>query len=764
MAEGWKVTKKAEQRAVPAEGWRVTRKATEPTAFRGVVEGIRNAAPPPDPTGYRTPGDPNAPTRAPVPGGGRYADPIGMLADAGIGTLTSLGQGATLGAGDEMTGGLAALGTLVATGGDSAAADRAYAGGRDAVRGQARRFETQNPLASGVGNVAGALLTGKVTSPTALGASSPNLLARMGGAAVTGAGVGGVAGFASGEGGFVNRATDATIGALAGGALGLTTEGLATLLQRVARARAQGLDIRILDQTGRATPDARQVAQDLGIDLNTLPKPVLERLDQVTAARALGAADSLPVPVPLTRGQATNNLDDLGEEFALYRGGGPAADRMRNFYADQQEALAANIPALQRRIAGDAPLIERGQGGEMASDRLNALFGEARARKNAFYDEAERLTPPTPLSDRPFGNANTRGAVDPLYGGRRTDADENFELVPRRADFPQSRSQIMMSQAWDAMVREIPLPENAPGVAGVLRRFGSQADENGLPVADIFQMRKLLTNLQKGPPSPESIAARQAKGVIDRHMDEAVRSSLLEGDTEAIQAWQRAITNYRDDYADRFKRADFVGDLVARDGANAGRLVVSPTEATNYIFGQADAGITPRRDLARNLVRLREVLGPDSEAWNAMRQEGFLRIANASLGAQGPNGRAFSGAKLATAWEDFNRKTPELARTLFTETERRDIGNWVNVARKVTTKDGAVYAPSTSPLQMKRLLSAGVLNRLGPIGEWIGRSIGNAVDLNKADRLLSGRVPEASRRGGFEVPAVTYGGAALFNQ
>jgi len=692
----------------------------------------------------------------------RYADTQMRNAP---GRLASVYQGATLGFGDEIAGLAGGTVSALADPFGRGGFERGYNATRDAVRNTANDYAERNPASALALNFLGGGSTIGVL-PRALWAASPSLTARATGAGLTGASVGGIAGFGAGEGGLENRLASAGEGAAFGGALGPAMELGATALGSFARLwRARGGPA-MTDAQGNPTAAALALAREAGIDPSQLSPELLARMNAV-AARGGGAgipgsanavaAESLPVPVPLTRGQATNDIGQLARENALARGadGADGMSVMADFRNQQQDALYANIPAYRERIAGGAPVVERGQGGEIISGRANELHDAAQAQSRGLYARAEELTPATPLADRPFGT-DKRGAIDPLTGSRR---DAN--TPGRRADLPQGESQRMMQNAWDAMVAEIPVPENAGPVASLLTRFGASADGAGLPIADIFQMRKMLTNLQGGPPSPTTIAARAAKRAIDQGLDDAVRNDLLAGDAEAVNAWRAAINNYRDDYAARFKNDDLVSALVARDRSNGGRLRVAPEEATNYIFGSTDLGFIDKRNMARNLTRLRDVLGADSDAWSAIRQEAFNRIANKAAGRSGPNGREFSGANFAKAWEEFNSKNPELARTIFSAEERRDIGNFANVARRATTLDSAVYAPSTSPFQMRRIMDMAA-KRIPYIGNWIAEGMRGAVGANAARAATSGQLAGLPRQGGREIPVLIGAGAGAF--
>ena len=76
----------------------------------------------------------------------------------------------------------------------------------------------------------------------------------------------------------------------------------------------------------------------------------------------MAQAETTPVPIPLTTGQAADDVTQLATERALSRSGG-GMGIMNEFHRAQQEAIGANIPAMRERIAAGFPVVERGQGG-----------------------------------------------------------------------------------------------------------------------------------------------------------------------------------------------------------------------------------------------------------------------------------------------------------------------------------------------------------------------------------------------------------------
>lgn len=111
--------------------------------------------------------------------------------------------------------GLARMGYEKMTGDFDGKAQRAYEDGRDAVRKYQKAAQAQQPVASTVGEIGGAL----ATAPLLPAAGGATMLARMGNAAKAGMAYGAVAGAGEGEG-ALDTAKKAAIGAGVGGIAG----------------------------------------------------------------------------------------------------------------------------------------------------------------------------------------------------------------------------------------------------------------------------------------------------------------------------------------------------------------------------------------------------------------------------------------------------------------------------------------------------------------------------------------------------------------
>lgn len=422
---------------------------------------------------------------------------------------------------------------------------------------------------------------------------------------------------------------------------------------------------------------------------------------------AMAMAEGLPAPITLTRGQATNDARQLGVEYGLERGahGERGANIMRRFREDQDARLAQNADLLQARIAGDTPVLrDQGAGAAQAQDRLVTMRDAETVRRNELYDEARNVGAGVTLDERV-----AHGTAQRMADALKANHD----------------------------------PAAIGPVVNQVNSLAEMAANGPVSINEIFNVRKRLSSARENG-GEVAVAAGGAIRELDQAIDDALRLSNLGGDEAGVDAWRRAISNNRE-YADRWKRRDLIGELSRRDPRRGFELAVAPNEAVNKIFNVSDLGLITKKNLARDMVRMRDLVGAESPEWHALRQEAFMRVAGRSLGAQGPEGRAFSGAKLANAWAEFGRKNPELRGTIFTPEEIRDIGNWVDVARRVTTKDGRVYNPSGTAYALARWARSGA-ERIPVIGPYLS-SLGGfniAADIGGARiarEATSGRLP-----------------------
>lgn len=479
------------------------------------------------------------------------------------------------------------------------------------------------------------------------------------------AGVGAGSGFLATDGDLKDRAIGAGIGAVGG-------EVVRAIAPRIGGAVADlvGVPRRVGEPQMAAAAEALRAQ---GVQIDTLPPLARARLERELRAGAepadaamLALNDALPVEVPFRRGDVTGLPTDQIEfnmNLRGARGAGPAADA-QDIVARQQDALRLNVDEIASGIRnpigrGEIPM--RGEGGRLVSEALTAQREAQRKSVTQAYEAAR---------ESGGGTILPREQV-PVLAARLRESVRDYDL------------------------------ERVPAVGRALSRLDDVG--GATEVRDIFAVRSQLSSLRASSDAVERSAAGAATKELDAYLNDAVEQSLFSGDQEAIGAWRKAIQTRRE-MAEAFDQGDLADKLTRSEGTgSARRLAVDPEEAANYIFGRSALGLVGRKNLYRDLEKVRGMLGADSEPWNALRAEAFVRMAGAGEGAMDGAAQQFSGVKFAKAWQKANTEDQRLVSMLFTQEERARIDAFAGVAARVTSSAKGGDNPSNTAAAMKYL-------------------------------------------------------------
>jgi hypothetical protein len=426
----------------------------------------------------------------------------------------------------------------------------------------------------------------------------------------------------------------------------------------------------------------------------------------------------LPVDVPMSQGQITGAPAQQLEENAMLRGahGDPAAKVMQEFRDTQQAALRANVDKIAADMGGGSD-VGVGEGGAKVSAKLNEMRDAQKKAIDAAYNSARAKGEDAMLASATEARESMLGALRKNYNLK------NIESVTREVE-----------------------------------SFG----EGGAPtVREIFDARTRLGNLTQSGDQVTASAARLAKTQLDAYIGVALKNDLLVGNPKAVKAWKDAIRK-RADFGKLFEGDDLIEDLTERAsrGGEHGALKVDPADATNLIFGKSALGFVGKKNLKRDLDRLKDVLGEDSEEWNSIRAEAFKRVARAGEGAAEAGQPQFSGQKFFNAWTKVKNDDPQVVERLFTPDEVAVIDKFAEVAQRVTSPVKGGDNSSNSGFIMKAIIekwapfllpsggaSAGAAVG-GPVGAAGGAAVGAFLDAmrqfvsaNKAVRATKGARP-----------------------
>lgn len=562
-----------------------------------------------------------------------------------------------------------------------------------------------------------------------------------------GQGAGRVVGTAGGEA-ALSRITDvalqgagsqqpaSTPRALAAAAFGATGEALIPpLVGILTSAGRRGIQPFRTTPTGQVslTAEARRLIEQAGLDPNTLSQDLIAELNRQVNAGAVPAqaqrvaeAASLPVPVPLTRGNVTRApSDQMFEDLASKGSFGRVVESVvQNVRQQQQVALRGNVEAIQGQIAGgQAQVLARGEGGPLVSDAINAI-----------KDNADRIV------DRAYDAARNAG----------------------RAGLPNDAMQRLAFNLESTIADRIEFSPRGQSLLTQLRDLGTQAGDGQVTVDALFNWRRRLTTLANETTDlTDKAAMNSMRRTFDAQMVEIVEQGLLQGDDAAVGLWLNAIRRRRE-FGQIFEAANrespnYLVDLLTEtiDGGEGGRILrVEPDQAMNAIFGATNTGFINNRNIARQLTQLESVLtrGGRRDAWNALREEAFLRFAGQSEGPfiGSTNTRSFSGANFARAIDTAMERNRPAMMALFAPEELALLAQLERTALATTTvtAGGANFSNTAiAQSQLFRSTLGRFIGRVfGPVLQSASETVplGNVFQLVRANRAVQGgaqRVP-----------------------
>lgn len=439
--------------------------------------------------------------------------------------------------------------------------------------------------------------------------------------------------------------------------------------------------------------------------------------DTINAAReAVEQADQFDIP--LSRGQATGDIRQQAFEQSAAADalGSNVGRRARDFFDRQRQAVTEAGEGVATDVGGGRRLVESAQdASDVVGDALRQRATGLRSAADDAFAAAER------------GNASIH--VDAVQG--------------------------LQQRVVDALADEI-VPDNFGTLRGVIDRVNRLANREGFPEGavgvhwrEIERVRRTITAQRGGTPDEGRLLGK-VRQTYDEWFQDAIDNALFEGDAatldslkEARGLWSRymALTAKRmGDPSSRILNAITKGDASANETANA-------------LFGVSRIGA---RGVSVQLAkRLRNELGVDSEAMNAVRQASVIKLMERTRGTGQKGYQA-----LATEIDEFlSRSGKQWSEIVFTPDQIKRMREFSNVVRalppdaRITNPSGSAHtAARLARSSMQALLTAFGFSAGGATGAVVGSSlplIGGAANRVGIQRALTRPVPPAaSRRGG----------------
>ncbi|WP_299476981.1 hypothetical protein [uncultured Paracoccus sp.] len=509
--------------------------------------------------------------------------------------------------------------------------------------------------------------------------ASATLAGRLGGGAVTQAGLQGVAAGSTSIGQDKaaqakgsDRGVDFWRAGFAAGGAGvgqLVGSAVYPMLRQWVKSRE------LVDDAGKLTARGRQMAQREGIDPDDVDAELAAYIARQTGtakdqAEGMVSAQTGYFGIPTTKGQRTKDPQALLTEKDARYGtlGNEAKDVMQQFDRDQTQAIS-------RAVIGDPS-------------------GAAGSQRSIAPMIAPNRTP-TEIGRDQIGQG-IRGGLETARAGARTVEEEAWGKVGPLMPTPEAVQTLPQFLLKALGTRKID-PKVTPNAASMLddleAMFKGQDMRPGYDVLagqpgrmSVDEVRRRLGPLVNAKDPADRAAAKAVYGAFNDWIDDAAEKSLLRGDPASAMALRAARAASRDvkglfePRTTQGMKAPAAKILERMAAADSGEGVV------RAMFGAGGPKATPAEgvvDAVKNYRRIVTKYGGEAgkDAWNDVRLAYFLRL------TMDGKGQVQTPGNLANSLEQAFASHETLMRTLYTPREFGQIKLLAKAVREATYKD-----------------------------------------------------------------------------
>lgn len=411
--------------------------------------------------------------------------------------------------------------------------------------------------------------------------------------------------------------------------------------------------------------------------------------------------------VTLSQGEATGRLPAIQQEQAAGRGvlGAQAEQAFRDFQAQRTAELAAARETTQRAFDPQEALRAETpqEAGAVAQRGVSEAAALDKARVDALYEEARRR-----------GGYIAPNAFEEMPATMRNELTYSSDPV-----FVSKESTPFASQQLDYLDQRI-------SQMGARNLAAPGPTLNGLSLEGVSNIRKVLSDLRRDAYARGTSSDQRATSAIlnsfDRRIDGAVNSGQFIGDPAAVAAWndaRAAHSDYRATFGGTGTR-DPVGQVVQKI---IGTEVVptTPQDVVKHLMGAIDVNPSGLNVAVAN--RVRDILGPSSPQWSAVKQGLFQRM---TVPAEGM--RDFGPAVVADRLSNLlNGKGQALAEAMYTPAERSLIQQYAEVMRRIQVPGGGAPWSNTPQFIAQSWRPSFTYRALNAIGSELGSLVTAAL-------------------------------------
>lgn len=382
--------------------------------------------------------------------------------------------------------------------------------------------------------------------------------------------------------------------------------------------------------------------------------------------------------IPLTRGQATQNIKQLSSEDTMRNAGGSgrSAEILKGFDKQQNEAIDAAAEKLQLKLGGDE-ITEPSDVGDILKE---AVTGKASAAKEA-GEEAFARSEALGASVKKEAVLGVREAVNDILGD---DFIFDKELTPAAMRALKEIDDLSLQGHPTSPGKNVVEQAQAEWAAVTGQGAPSQS-LGGVDLKEINRVRRRLGAL-KGTNRGDWEGLGRVKRAFDEWIDKAIDDQLFSGSSQALDALREGNAEW----------AKLRGLTNPRKGDDAGAVIRNMIErdadgamVASWLYGRSI--VSPPDKAYRVAKRLKKEFGADSKEFAAIRQGMWLRMTRFSPGDDGP-----TATKLAkNIKEALNGKGKSLTGVLFTKQERNKMLTFANLVKRTVTPPEARNASNS---------------------------------------------------------------------
>jgi hypothetical protein len=460
-----------------------------------------------------------------------------------------------------------------------------------------------------------------------------------------------------------------------------------------------------------AEANAREfVSRSVGMDWDTLPVQVKERLTQVAGnARNLDALDpaairrqaelqSLPVPVPATRGQIARDPVQLRNEANV--AGTTQGAPIRDVYDAQNRALVQNLDILAGRTRGKSRTMEDA-GRAVQDSGLRAKAQLSKKRYNDLYAQARQTEP------------NAQVSAQPLY-----------QLIEGSPEI----TRLGFVESWLNKAK-VTKTERAPDGTVV-------QTQRGVTLRELDDLRK------------RSVAIARSGGTDAVYAGDVIRAidASMEQVPAAAKSWREAINAYKQ-HKREFSDQGAVADLVENYPNSADRRVALEGTVNRIANGSLENIRTIKRSLLVSDNPAVRTAG--REAWRDIRKQLIEQIKdeatrNSATLADGSPNLSVAGLK-----RSIDRIGPEKMVEIFGAPTANKINSILRAAQNVKTIPAqSVPVGSTTVQNVLALMGEGVdkIPLVGDLARGVAQVRNIGANAREASAAVQNPLAEAAAR------------------